>query len=112
MSDLATDKLLVTARLMDLVERLRRMNIKSYRVIEERGDGRGGVIFRISHNMSLWSWGENISIAMRPYNDMQTVVEVMSMCSMPTQVIDWGRNSRNLQDLMSYLLNGLPATRI
>ena len=52
MSDLATDKLLVTARLMDLVERLRRMNIKSYRVIEERGDGRGGVIFRIAHNMS------------------------------------------------------------
>ena len=112
MSDLATDKLLVTARLMDLVERLRRMNIKSYRVIEERGDGRGGVIFRISHNMSLWSWGENISITMSPYNDMQTVVEVMSMCAMPTQVIDWGRNGRNLQDLMSYLLDGLPATRI
>ena len=62
MAEFATDRLLVTARLMDLVDKLKRMGGCKYLIKKEYPDGNGGVVFEISHPISLWSWGEKIRI--------------------------------------------------
>ena len=64
MAEFATDRLLVTARLMDLVDKLKRMGGSKYLIKKEYPDGNGGVVFEISHPISLWSWGEKIRIDM------------------------------------------------
>lgn len=41
--------------------------------------------------MSLWSWGEQITVTIEP----DGYVEIESKCAFPLQLIDWGRNRRN-----------------
>ena len=101
----ASDRVLVTCHLMYLVDRLR--NIQEYRIVKEIPDDKNGVIFEMSHDMSFSSWGENITVEMYPFNETQTVVEVLSKCSLPTQVFDLGQNKNNVTDILSYLLLGL-----
>ena len=105
----SNDRVIVTAQLMFLVERLRR--IQGYKVVREYADGRGGAILELSHGINLLSWGEDIKIDIYPCSEQQTVVEIVSECAMPTQIIDWGRNSTNIKEIMTYLLNGLVVQR-
>lgn len=42
--------------------------------------------------MNLSSWGENFSV--RLLNNEE--VEIKSQCRLPTQIVDWGRNKKNV----------------
>ena len=105
----SNDRVIVTAQLMFLVERLRQ--IKGYNVIREYADGKGGAIFELSHDITWLSWGEKIMMDLYPCNEQQTIVEIKSECAMPTQIIDWGRNSTNVKEILTYLLSGLMVQR-
>lgn len=104
-----SDKVLATAPLMMLVDRIR--VIRDYQITKEYPDGRGGVYFELIHSISFSSWGENISLHMSPYNDTQTLIEIKSECSLPTQLVDWGKNKKNVTTIMSYLLAGVMVNR-
>ena len=105
----SNDRVIVTAKLMFLVERLRQIN--GYNVVREYADGRGGAIFELTHDISFASWGENIKMDLYPCNEQQTVVEIISECALPTQMIDWGRNKTNVNEILTYLLSGLMVQR-
>ena len=106
----SADKYLVTSQLMYLVEKLR--CVQGFYIKEEVADGRGGVIFKMSHDISFASWGENVTVKIYPYNEQQTVVDILSECSMPTQLFDWGQNSKNVKDVLGYLLQGLTVQKM
>ncbi len=110
MAEFATDKLLVTARIMDLVERLRK--IDKFKLKGEYPDGNGGVTFKFSHHMTFLSWGEKITVRLIPYNDYQTIVDIVSECAMPTQIIDYGMNNKNLREILTVLLDGFLNQRL
>ncbi len=106
----AYDRYLVNAQVMFLAERLRYMqNIKH---TGEYPDGCGGVFFELHEGVSLASWGEDIKVHIFPYNDMQTVVEILSKCALPTQIIDWGKNSQNIQGILTPLFYGLAVQKM
>lgn len=46
--------------------------------------------------MSMPSWGETIVVSMSEVAD-NTVTEIESRCKFPVQIIDWGKNKRNVQ---------------
>jgi hypothetical protein len=46
-----------------------------------------------STGVSFWSWGERITIKVRP----GPALFIRSHCSLPTQCIDWGRNRENVR---------------
>jgi uncharacterized protein (DUF1499 family) len=48
---------------------------------------------------SLSSWGERIQVWVKP-ESVGTLVTVESRCRLGTQVIDWGRNRRNVNQLL------------
>jgi hypothetical protein len=105
-----SDKVLATTQIMTLVQRLRM--IQGFAIRGEAPDGRGGVNFKMSSDISFSSWGENINLHMYPYNEQQTFVEIKSECSMPTQVIDWGKNKSNVNKIMNYLLDGIMVQKV
>lgn len=43
---------------------------------------------------SIWSWSETIEIKLKS-SEQNTIVSFSSQCSLPTQVVDWGKNHRN-----------------
>lgn len=106
----ASDKVLVTGQLMYLVDRLR--NIQGFRIVKEYPDDKNGVIFEMSHDMTMSSWGENITVEMYPHNETQTVVDILSKCVMPTQIFDMGQNKNNVKDILRYLLYGLQVQKM
>ncbi len=70
----------------------------------------GGVIVVLDHSMSFSSWGEEIKVTLLNGGN-QTTVDICSECSMPTQIIDWGKNTENLNMLFNYLEYGMPTTQ-
>ena len=104
------DKVIATAPLMTLVERLRR--VQGYQITKEFPDGRVGAYFELIHSISFSSWEENIHMHFSIYSDTQTLVEIKSECSLPTQLVDWGKNKQNVTNIMSYLLSGIMITRM
>lgn len=48
---------------------------------------------------SMWSWGEKVTIHVDGYNQ----VSVTSQCLLPTQLIDWGKNKRNVNRFFGHL---------
>ena len=49
--------------------------------------------------MSLFSWGENMSITIEDNGN----VTIKSECVLPTQIIDWGRNKKVVRKIFSVL---------
>ena len=48
-----------------------------------------------SKGFSFGSWGENIRVWMTP-SEKGTIVHILSECSMPAQLVDWGKNTDNV----------------
>jgi len=68
----------------------------------------GGMTVHLKHGVSMSSWGESIRVTL--YNQGgQTGVEVYSECDMPTQIIDWGKNSENVRNVFYFLEQGMSA---
>jgi hypothetical protein len=45
--------------------------------------------------MNWWSWGERLSIKVS-----DGIVHIRSACVLPTQCLDWGKNQRNVEQLL------------
>ena len=61
-------------------------------------DEDGGLI-RAKSRLSFWSWTEKIDVKIEDNG----TVRMKSECSLPTQIIDWGKNKRNVRKFFSYL---------
>ena len=53
------------------------------------------------------SWGENITVTLTGYSN-GTHIRIYSECSMPTQLIDWGENEKNVKELFKYFEYQMP----
>ena len=103
-------QVLVDAQLMPMVERLRTMGpVLKYQFLSEQAAPNGGALFRFAHKVSLTSWGENVTITVTPYGAAQCVMHVRSECALPTQIVDWGKNGKNVNEILGYLTSGLSA---
>ena len=88
------ENVLASAPLMMLVERMR--GLQGLRIMNELGDGTGGVVFFLQNEVSMKSWGEDITVHMSIYDDTRTLVEMESKSSLPTQLVDMGKNKQNV----------------
>ena len=61
-----------------------------------------GYQFHIYRGVSLTSWGENVTVTLSSQGN-GTNVAIYSECSLPTQLIDWGKNSQNIYSIFMYL---------
>lgn len=77
-----------------------------YSVVGERPIA-NGIAIALSHSISFSSWGENITVMLTSQGS-QTVVDITSECSMPTQIVDWGKNAENIQRIFLYLQSNMP----
>ena len=62
-----------------------------------------GVWFRIHHGMTGASYGERITVTLTARSPYQTGVDIESVCVMPTQLWDAGKNKSNINVLFGYL---------
>lgn len=58
--------------------------------------------------MSLWSWGENITIACKYLNNGQTQIHITNSPKVPTMLIDFGTGKKNLKKVVEALRQVLP----
>ncbi|MCR4594656.1 MAG: hypothetical protein K5761_06340 [Clostridiales bacterium] len=68
----------------------------------------GGVQVRLGHSISFSSWGEDITITMTAQGN-QTFVDIFSECSLPTQIIDYGKNRKNVNVIFNFLMQNIYA---
>jgi hypothetical protein len=52
-----------------------------------------------SARISWWSWGEKITVRLAK-SPGGTEVVVRSQCKLPTQSLDWGKNERNVNQIL------------
>ena len=57
---------------------------------------------------SFWSWGENVTIACQPLDDYHTRVSIKSVPVVPTTLVDWGKGSKNVNNVLAALRTVLP----
>ena len=62
-----------------------------------------GVWFRFHCGVTFTSWGEKITITLLPIDAKTTSMTIHSECGMPTQVIDMGKNYRNVCNIYEYI---------
>ena len=66
----------------------------------------GSVWFRLHSGMSAKSYGEKITITLRP-TAYGTNVHIHSECGLPTQLMDLGKNKSNCEAIFNYLEQGI-----
>ena len=98
------ETVLVTAPLMTLVEKMRQ--IQGFKILSELSDGAGGVVFRIDKGISMATWGHDITVHMSIHDDQRTKVELESKSALKTQVVDWGKNKKNVKEIEEQLFAG------
>lgn len=60
-----------------------------------------------AYTVSLLSWGEDVTASIG-FGQRGSVVTLTSESSMPTQVVDWGRNRRNVERILGHLRAAAP----
>lgn len=73
-----------------------------------KGEIPGAYQFNFKHDVSLTSWGEDITVTLHPIEEGKTSVVIRSECALPTQVIDWGKNKENVNAMLRHLDTFLP----
>lgn len=53
----------------------------------------------------MQSWGEKVTVSITPAGE----VRVWSECAMPTQIVDWGKNGQNCQQILGGIASRLYA---
>lgn len=66
-----------------------------------------GLQIKFYHGVTFTSWGERITIELRPINEGAVSVTITSECVVPTQIVDWGKNKQNLDAIFNYIFNNL-----
>lgn len=59
---------------------------------EDIGEG----VIRFKVPMSIWSWGEKFEIRITKNTEASTEVELASTAKVGLQIIDWGKNDKNV----------------
>lgn len=59
---------------------------------------------------SIFSWGENVTVAASDYGPSQTEVTIRSVSSFKLTLIDYGKNKGNVEQLANRLRERLPAS--
>jgi hypothetical protein len=67
-----------------------------YRILEQ--DVKNGFITARSR-LNIWSWTEKVIVNI----DDCGHVRVESKCTLPTQVVDWGKNRRNVEKIFGLI---------
>lgn len=88
-----------------VVDKMRRIGSAklNFTFQSEHPDGYGGCWFAICHSVSMTSWGENIKVSLHPIDFNTTDIEINSECALPTQIVDWGKNKKNIEAIFKYL---------
>ena len=68
-----------------------------------------GVWYRFHHGVTFTSWGERITITLIAEGPYTTRIDLHSVCGMPTQIIDWGKNKRNIKAIFEYIEKNIGA---
>jgi hypothetical protein len=68
----------------------------------------GETMIRATASLSFWSFGETIEVHIGSFGT-STIVDASSTCVLPTQILDWGKNRKNVRRLFDQLLQHLPA---
>lgn len=68
--------------------------------------GGGGVMYG-SVPVGWRSWGENVSATVG-FGPQGAVVTLRSECAMPTQLVDWGKNRKNVERIVEALRTLVP----
>lgn len=58
--------------------------------------------------MSLWSWGENVTIALTAESDTDTSMIISSNPAFKLTLVDYGKNRRNINTLLAAINAELP----
>lgn len=66
-----------------------------------------GLEVKLVKDMTLESWGENITVTLTGYSN-GTHIRIHSACSNSIQLIDWGVNEKNIRTLFRYFEHGMP----
>lgn len=70
-----------------------------------------GLEVKLAKDMSLESWGENITVTLTGYSN-GTHIRIYSECSAPIQLVDWGINEKNIRSLFRYFEYGMPGRSV
>ena len=74
----------------------------------ENPEQNGSIWFRIHHGMSMASYGEKITVTVAPAQG-GTSIHILAQCGLPTQVIDYGKNKKNVAAIFRYIEDGMNA---
>ncbi len=66
-----------------------------------------GIWYRFHHGVSFTSWGEKITITFVSVDTATTLVTIHSECGMPTQVVDWGKNKKVVNNIFDFINKNL-----
>lgn len=61
------------------------------------------ITFRFTTGVSFTSWGEIVNITIAAIGNNQVQMSIDSECAMPTQIIDYGKNRRNVERVANYV---------
>ena len=65
---------------------------------------------KASVRMGLWSWGEAIELTVTPGSGSLVSVTVSSRSRMPTTLVDWGKNRKNVSTILYHMDRVLSAS--
>jgi hypothetical protein len=82
-------------------------NLSGFKVVDRR-TAEGAIT--LSSPVSLYSWGENVFVQISKFGDL-VEVEIKSQCKLRTQIIDWGKNKRNITKIYGYVESLLSKTK-
>ena len=66
-------------------------------IIQYNSDGN---IF-LKAQLNAWSWGESIKITLNKEGDNS--INILSKCTFPLQILDWGKNKKNVDMIVELL---------
>lgn len=61
------------------------------------------VWYRFHHGASFSSWGEKITITLTPDADGKIKLDIFSECALPTQIMDAGKNKKNVNAIVKVI---------
>ena len=103
------DSYVVQATMGQLIALIRDPHFSTALNIEMKSENPSppGVWYRFHHGVSFTSWGEKITITLMPLDPYNVRIDIHSECGMPTQIIDYGRNKRNVCNIFEYIVPNL-----
>ncbi len=62
----------------------------------------------LKSKVSLWSWGETVTIQCQFLDPIHTRIHISSVPAMATTIIDWGKGQKNIDRVLAALRPVLP----